>query len=175
MWASIIYVIPSEIYQWYQDNKDLENLQIAVYVMIPLGYFIILIESEVCGEMQYLKNLGDVSNSASVVRQMRSKRPLITFHVQCYHYETRYRTVYTTKTDSQGRSHTETRQESYQERVNTHRASSVYKFDHFEDVSNDKLDGVRTEGVTRIHLLKGNILQIQISCNFFRIDQRQSN
>ena len=101
MWASIIYVIPSEIYQWYQDNKDLENLQIAVYVMIPLGYFIILIESEVCGEMQYLKNLGDVSNSASVVRQMRSKRPLITFHVQCYHYETRYRTVYTTKTDSQ--------------------------------------------------------------------------
>ena len=71
-------------------------------------------------------------------------------------YETRYRTVTDTKTDDQGRTYTETRTESYQERVNTHSANEKYHYDHHEDKSSDNLDGIKCEGVTRIHLTKGS-------------------
>ena len=101
MWLSIIYLIPSEIYQWYRRDESLKILQIAVYILIPVSWLILIIESEFCGEMQYLKNLSNVSNTASFVRIMRSTRPLIEFHVQCYHYETRVRNVTVTTTNAQ--------------------------------------------------------------------------
>jgi len=60
--------------------------------------------------------------------QLRRQDLEFKWHIQCYHYETRTRTV----TDSEGRSHTET----YQERVNTHSASRnglIGCTDHSED------------------------------------------
>ena len=123
--------------------------------MIPGIYLIFLVEHTYSKEYQYLENLGNVSNSANIVRNLRSSDPVITFHVQCYHYETRYRTVTDYHTDDDGNTRTETRIESYEERVNTHSANEIYHYDHHEDISSDNLDGINSEGVTRIRLTKG--------------------
>lgn len=53
-----------------------------------------------------------------VMERPRSENPLFKWHIQCYHYETRTRTV--TSTDKDGNK--TTRHEHYQERVNTHAA-----------------------------------------------------
>ena len=153
MWLYIIFEIPAEICGWWY--SELEQFRIAVYCMIPGIWLILLIEHAFCDEYEYLKNLGDVSNSANIVRNLRSSQPRINFHVQCYHYETRYRTIRETKRDAEGRSRTETRTESYQERVNTHRANEMYHYDRCEDISSDGLDGINCEGVTRIRLTEG--------------------
>ena len=134
-------------FELMQFNK---NLMILVHFPLNEHFF--------CKEYQYLANLRDVSSSARTVRNLRSTKPVISFHIQCYHYETRYRTVSDTKTDANGKTYTETRTESYQERVNSHRANERYHFDHHEDDSSDNLDGINCEGVTRIRLIKGNIL-----------------
>ena len=156
LWLHIFYVIPAEVCDWYYKYPELEELRIAPYISIPIIYFFFLIENVFSKEWQYLENLGDASNSANIIRNLRSTKPIIIFRVQCYHYETRYRTVTDTKTDDQGRTYTETRTESYQERVNTHRANEEYHYDHHEDKSSDNLDGIKCEGVTRIHLTKGS-------------------
>ena len=157
-WLYVVYTFYAELTNWYNENPELEELRIAPYILIPSIYFTLLIEHFFCKEYQYLVHLGDVSNAASTVRNLRSTKPVIIFHIQCYHYETRYRTVTDTKTDANGKTYTETRTESYQERVNTHRANERYHFDHHEDDSLDNLDGINCEGVTRIRLIKGNIL-----------------
>ena len=159
-WLYVVYTFYAELTNWYNENPELEELRIAPYILIPSIYFILLIEHFFCKEFQYLAHLRDVSSSARTVRNLRSTKPVITFHIQCYHYETRYRTVTDTKTDANGKRYTETRTESYQKRVDTHRAIERYHFDRHEDDSSDNLDGINCEGVTRIRLIKGNILTV---------------
>ena len=154
MWLYIFFEIPAEVCGlWW--SQGLEQFRIAVYCMIPGIWLILLLEHFFSDEYEYLKNLGDISNSANIVRNLRSSKPCITFHIQCYHYETRYRVITDTKRDDQGRTRTETRTESYRERVNTHRANEMYHYDRCEDISSDDLDGINCEGVTRIRLTEG--------------------
>ena len=154
-WLYVVYTFYAELTNWYNENPELEELRIAPYILIPSIYFILFIEHFFCKEYQYLANLRDVSSSARTIRNLRSTKPVIIFHIQCYHYETRYRTITETKRDAQGRSRTETRTESYQQRVNTHRANEMYHYDRCEDISSDGLDGINCQGVTRIRLTKG--------------------
>ena len=80
MWLYIIFEIPAEICGlWY--NSDLETFRIAVYCMIPGIWLILFIEHYFCTEYEYLTNLGDVSDSANIVRNLRFSQPRITFHV----------------------------------------------------------------------------------------------
>jgi hypothetical protein len=99
----------------------------------PLAcYVLYFIEGMCCSSTRrYVSNAGDESASETVVARMKVSAPRFTMHVTCYHYETRYRTV-TTK-DSEGR--TQTRQESYQERVVTHRASGLIQYAAWTDSS----------------------------------------
>ena len=80
MWLYIIFEIPAEVCGlWY--NSDLEKFRIAVYCMIPGIWLILFIEHYFCTEYEYLTNLGDVSDSANIVRNLRFSQPRITFHV----------------------------------------------------------------------------------------------
>ena len=85
MWLYIIFEIPAEICGlWY--NSDLEIFRIPVYYMIPGIWLILFIEHYFCTEYEYLTNLGDVSDSANIVRNLRLSQPQITFHVNTLLY-----------------------------------------------------------------------------------------
>ena len=80
MWLYIIFEIPAEVCGlWY--NSDLEKFRIAVYCMIPGFWLILFIEHYFCTEYEFLTNLGDVSDYANIVRNLRFSQPRITFHV----------------------------------------------------------------------------------------------
>ena len=81
--------------------------------------------------LKYVCNASDENASESIVATMKCAAPIFRMHVECYHYETRYRSV--TTTDSDGKTHT--RQESYQERVTTHTASAPIRYHSWTDSS----------------------------------------
>eukprot|EP00049_Salpingoeca_infusionum_P010849 m.186978 g.186978 ORF g.186978 m.186978 type:complete len:353 (-) comp14767_c2_seq7:1180-2238(-) len=93
-------------------------------------YIIYLIECACSGTAGYVKNkTGDATSLATAIR---NSPPIITWHVQCYHYETRLRTRMVSDP------HTNTsRMETYHEtvRVNTHSASMDYAIVGWFDAS----------------------------------------
>eukprot|EP00055_Hartaetosiga_balthica_P003776 m.8965 g.8965 ORF g.8965 m.8965 type:complete len:395 (-) comp3319_c0_seq1:261-1445(-) len=88
-------------------------------------YLIYLIEACCSSTKGYVNNKMQDPNPH--VAQVLDSPPQITFHIQCYHYETRTRTV----RDSNGNTKTET----YTERVNTHSASMVFHIQQWYDDS----------------------------------------
>lgn len=77
----------------------------------------------------FLSNVQSEEDFLDYVETLQQSEPVISFHVQNYHYETRTREVH--KKDSRG--HRRTTQETYQERVNTHSASQSYPIAGFTD------------------------------------------
>ena len=99
--------------------------------MLALAYIIMLIEVRCSDTHKYVSNFLKEGTLHQHISTMCNTRPSITWSLECYHYETRYRTV--SSTDSNG--HTTYRTESYQERVVTYRDSLVYEFSQWRDVS----------------------------------------
>ena len=87
---------------------------------------------------------------------MRMQRPIITFHIQNYHYELRTRRVAETHRDSNGNTHTTYRTETYWERVNTHRASGDFLYTQWADTSPNPqcLEYVKQFHLTRLRMYK---------------------
>ena len=109
-----------------------------------------LIESGYSNVYEYLDEMGDYSDFEDTVRKLRKISPIIKFHIQCYHKETRYQT----NKDSSGNE----RLESYRVRVDTHSASKEYDYDHHVDISADTCEGIGSKGVTRIELTPSKYL-----------------
>lgn len=111
---------------------------VSIITMNPLfligtavTYLIHLIESCCSSTKKYLKNSLDQDAVQELITKIHKTPPIIRWHVECYHYETRHYTE--TRTDSHGRTHTEHRTE--QIRVNTHSASTTFRFESWKDVS----------------------------------------
>lgn len=99
------------------------------FVLVITTY---LAECNLCGFKEAIKRLED-SSSWTLLRNMdyvRSKRPEIKFHVECYHMETRTKTV-TRKINGR----TERRTETYEVKVVTHRATKEYKYRWCRDLT----------------------------------------
>eukprot|EP00792_Barthelona_sp_PAP020_P014009 TRINITY_DN960_c0_g1_i1.p1 TRINITY_DN960_c0_g1~~TRINITY_DN960_c0_g1_i1.p1 ORF type:complete len:453 (+),score=107.05 TRINITY_DN960_c0_g1_i1:286-1644(+) len=79
----------------------------------------------------FLTNIKSEDGANQYMVDVMNLPPFIEFHVEAYHYETRHRTVH--YTDSNGRS--QTRHETYQEKVVTLRRSERYNFASWNDVS----------------------------------------
>ncbi|MEO0686480.1 MAG: hypothetical protein AAFY76_15935, partial [Cyanobacteria bacterium J06649_11] len=107
------------------------TILVAAYIFVGLGYLYVLIESCFSSVMGYLKMSFDSANAEQYVRSLLAKKPSVVTTAVCYHYETRYRTV--TYTDANG--NTQTRTETYQERVNTWTGAHVFVFDYWRDNS----------------------------------------
>lgn len=103
--------------------------------------------------LRYLLNLNPIEDVVAYVKRIEAAAPTISFHGECYHYETRTRWVTETYTDyetrhdfSSGRLETvpvtRTRQklETYQERITTHTATEEFKFSAWRDQTR-KLSG----------------------------------
>ena len=129
-------------------GKILEDFIVMGIVMIPLTYIFMFIESFWSEERQYLSSmLTDVSVVDFVTRLRRtdSKRDML---IECYHWETRTRTV--SYTDANG--NTQLRTETYQEIVITYTEGQVFPVRYTKDVSDP--EGLRfdSNGVTRLRL-----------------------
>jgi len=92
-----------------------------------------------------------VEDFVGYVQRMRLVAPLIGFWCECYHYETRYRTV--EYTDSQG--NRQTRTESYEEKVVTHTESEYFRFNHFDDISGNVTTDILVFLATKVKFSKG--------------------
>lgn len=104
---------------------------VAAYLFAAFGYLYVLVESCFSSVMGYLKMSFDKANAEQYVRSLLAKKPSVITTAVCWHYETRYRTV--TYTDANG--NTQTRTETYQERVNTWTGTHVFTFNYWRDIS----------------------------------------
>lgn len=65
-------------------------------------YIIYLFECYKADTKKYLRNINDIVDLENFMKSIKEESPKIVFSIECYHYETRTRTV--TSTDSEGRS-----------------------------------------------------------------------
>jgi len=107
-------------------------MELQFWALIYAGVFLVyLIEVFCTNSCKYLHHMDFVEDFVTYVNRIKNVRPLIGFWCECYHYETRYRTV--EYTDSNG--NRQTRQESYQEKVVTHSETEYFSYNNFDDIS----------------------------------------
>ena len=111
-----------------------EGEQTALRIL-PVLIVVYLFECGVSKTMRYLTHVREGAELVAHVESVRRSRPNITFHIQCYHFETRYWTEEVEKEDAEGNKYKETVEKSREERVNTHHASHGYAYSWVRDVS----------------------------------------
>lgn len=122
-------------------------LIIAIIFVIALP-IVFLIESWNSSERQYIKNLSSLTSAADRIESIRNTQPTVCMNAECYHFETRTRTVY--YTDANG--NTQSRIETYQEKVVTAFIVEPFLFTHWFDSSQSTLTDVRKVGITKIKM-----------------------
>jgi len=120
-------------------------IAIVCVIVLPIVY---LIESWCSGERQYIKNLSSLTSATDRIESIRNTQPTVCMNAECYHYELRTRTVY--YTDANG--NTQSRIETYQEKVVTAFIVEQFLFTHWFDSSQSTLTDVRKAGITKIKM-----------------------
>lgn len=108
-----------------------------------LIHLIILCTSDTC---KFLSKLDLKVNPYTQAYNLQHTPPVTVWHITCYHWETRFRTV--TERDSNG--NTRTRTETYQEKVITHTNSHTVHYRGWQDAS-PILSGLEQYRMTRIY------------------------
>ena len=121
---------------------------------------------------QYLRNINTTETVLGYMDRMYRTEPVVRWFIQCYHFETRYRTV-----ASPGPNGTTVyRTESYQERVNTHSARGHLRFLRWADVSVPlNRVAIETFAMTKISIKKcwvGDEGAAQQKANFILVNHR---
>eukprot|EP00794_Sanderia_malayensis_P013884 gene13884-15332_t len=119
-------------------------------VMIVFSYLYILVESCLSAENQYISNILQDESAMDFVNTLKRKRVERNMMVECWHMETRTRTVYYTDSNGNQQSRTET----YQEKVVTYRDNNLFLYGNCEDISDPEGPKIDRKGVTRLKLLK---------------------
>ena len=140
------YFVGCQIENCPHYGEVLADFTIMSFIMIPLCYLYMLIESCCSAENQYLSSILTDVSAIGFVDQLKRKDPQRVMMVECYHWETRTRTVQ--YTDSNG--NTQTRTETYQERVTTYTEEQVFPICYSQDIS-DRLE-LDAYSVTRLKL-----------------------
>ena len=129
-------------------GQVLGDFAIMCIVMLGCCYVLMLVESCLSPEKQYVSSILADTSAIEFVNQLKNTDPQRVMSIECYHWETRTRTVY--YTDSNG--NTQTRTETYQERVVTHTESKIFPIGYAEDVSDSHGLNLDQYGVTRLKL-----------------------
>ena len=87
-----------------QYGEGLGDLVIMGFIMVLFSYFFMLIESCYSSEKQYIANLSTDISVVEYVNKLKNTDPVRQMTIECYHMETRTRTV--TYTDAQGNTQT---------------------------------------------------------------------
>ena len=131
-----------------EHGQVLVCFSIMCKVMLGCCYLLMLIESCMSSEKKYLSSIIADASAFEFVNQLKYTDPQRAMSIECYHWETRTRTVY--YTDSNG--NTQTRTETYQERVVTHTESKIFPIAYAEDVSDSEGLNLYQYGVIRLKL-----------------------
>lgn len=131
-------------------------LYIIAIIMLIIAPIVVLIESIFSHELDYIKNIMEDETAWSYIQRMQQVAPVITMKVECYHWETRTRVVY--YTDANG--NTQSRTETYQERVVTFVDVDTFSYGSWVDVSKREMPALSTVALTRLkidlHILFGD-------------------
>ncbi|XP_004209651.2 uncharacterized protein LOC101240568 [Hydra vulgaris] len=130
--------------------KLFSTIDTIAVISIPIFYLYILIEAQFCNEKKYLDSTYDGDEIDSYLNMIYEKEPLIFIIIECYHYETRTRTI--TYTDANG--NLQSRVETYQEKVVSHTDALNFSFRTWRDVSDRSQVPSAHARVTRIKLTK---------------------
>jgi hypothetical protein len=120
LWASIIFTIIVGT----SSNQDALGVAIGFLVFFYLAYTITACCSPTCS---YLFNKHKADSIHDYMRSLFSSPPKVTWHIECYHYETR--THHHKKSDGT----TETRHETH--KVVTYRESEDFNYYSWRDIS----------------------------------------
>ena len=143
-----VYFLGCRVGECQNHGRVLVDLIIMSVIMIPLCYIFMLIESCCSPEKEYIRSiLADVS-VVDFVEELKRTDPQRIMMIECYHWETRTRTVH--YTDANG--NTQSRIETYQERVTTYTEQRVFPIGYAEDISNPEGPKFDLYGVTRLKL-----------------------
>ena len=116
------------------------------FIITGVAYLIHLIVLCCSDTFKFLNNLDLDINPYKLTHKLQHTNPMTVWHIECYHYETRFRTV--TTRDANG--NTQTRTETYQEKVTTHRNTHNQRYREVEDAS-PILSGLEQFRMTRIY------------------------
>lgn len=133
---------------------------IGIIVAIYLFYLIECMNGKTC---KYLRNVMTREESGEHYTMICKESPIITWHIQCYHMETRQRWV----SDGNGGGHYET----YTVRVNTHSAHQVHKINLWMNASHPFGDS--RQKMTKLKYKKHFIWMDDVSKAMHDIDFRQ--
>lgn len=151
LWAAILFfIIMAAIAHSQPRTVLIDRLWLAAYVCLPIIYLIYMGESLFSSTSKYLWNLNYAEDVTSFIYRLQHIAPVVWMECECYHYETRHRHVH--KTDSNGRSYTET--EHYEERVTTYRGKENFQYGRFEDLSGAVHSDLLTYNAVRIDFSK---------------------
>ena len=123
-------------------------LVVMSFIMIFISYLFMLIESFYSDEKEYITNIVPDVSAIEFVNKLRNTDPKRAMLIECYHFETRTRTV--TSTDAQG--NTQTTLETYQEIVITHTESQDFPIEFTQDISDQHGLKFDQYSVTRLKL-----------------------
>ena len=146
-WIYLLYVILRSTTQIF-GGSVFEILFIISTILVFVTYFIVLLECFSSSERQYIRNLSSSVFAVERIETIRATQPSIFFRVECYHYETRTRTV--TYRDANG--DLQTRLETYQEKVVTNLFLQPVSFQYWRDTSPPVLVGINNKGITKIKM-----------------------
>eukprot|EP00794_Sanderia_malayensis_P013881 gene13881-15329_t len=130
--------------------RELSYFLTMSIVMVISSYLCIFAESFFSTEKKYISNILQDGSAMDFVNTLKRKRVERNMMVECWHMETRTRTVY--YTDSNGNQ--QSRVETYQEMVVTYRENNPFLYGNCEDISDPEGPKINRKGVTRLKLLK---------------------
>ena len=124
---------PAQRYQNFISGTQVSSIQLCMVGALILAFVSLVIFQP----LHFLRNIRSEEETQEYFKSLIDKPPYIDFHVHAYHYEWRTRWVTETYTEN-GKTHTRTRPERYQEQVTTLRLSKPYTITTWQDTTNQK-------------------------------------
>jgi len=108
------------------------NSNLWVWISV-ISYLVYWIECCCSGSQKYLLNDMEATGYEQFIQKIKASAPQIGTAIECYHYETRTRTVYSTDSDGKETSHEET----YTEKVTTYRGREYFNYKSWVDTTGE--------------------------------------
>ena len=140
----LIYYVGCDLTHCTNYGSVFGILRIFAIVMLCLSPVIVLLESCVSHELDYLSNIKEDETAWEYIQRMHEVPPRINMVVECYHYETHTHVVHYTDANGNQRSRTETKKE----KVVTYVDHDGFSFGSWVDASEKDVPPLRSGALT---------------------------
>ena len=115
-WASVPFTIGCSVSHCNLQSNILCITHLLALIFMPFFWLIILIESWISRERELITKLDKTKTILSYIQDLKNAAPKITWEVECFHYETKKKTIPYINSDGD----TFLREECFKEKVTTH-------------------------------------------------------